>query len=435
MNTHKRLYRSDDPVFAGVCGGLAEYFELDPTLIRILSVILVLAGFGLPIVAYIIAIVLMPKRSGGYPDYIDVKPAPAQAYSASAAPNGTSASVAGVATAPGGPGTAGGPGVPGTAGYASVAAAGAASAMGGRAGAGFAGAPSASAPPTGAPPTGAPTGPSPIGAAGYANPATAPQNPASANTTSGPQGVPYDAPPGGPQGGPHNAPPGPQGGPQGAPQGNPQGGQASSAWSCATPPGRAYTACNPQAYDAVNSADQAADDSPSRHRFRTGIIVGILLVSLGLLALLDTFFDISAKRFWPLILIVIGFVILCTPRKSGWSLARAGHAISIITIGFVLQLWALGIVTTLGLELTLRYLWPVLLVTAGLFVIGSATEKSVFNLFGSLLLSAALLFGIWSFGQIIGPPFNEILDAMSWSAFLASDYYPPVQDSLGLLGR
>jgi hypothetical protein len=136
-----------------------------------------------------------------------------------------------------------------------------------------------------------------------------------------------------------------------------------------------------------------------------------------------------------LILIAIGFVVLCTPRKGGWSLARAGHAISVITIGFVLQLWALDVIATLALELTFRYLWPVLLVTVGLFVIGSATEKSVFNLFGSLLFSAALLFGIWNFGQIAGPPFNEMLNAMSWSSFLLLDGYPTIQDSLGLLGR
>jgi hypothetical protein len=262
--------------------------------------------------------------------------------------------------------------------------------------------------------------PPPFDTTGYANPAAAPQSPASANTESGSQGAPYGAPPGNFR----NAPPG-------ASRSDP----ASSTWSCATPPGRAYTACNPQAYDAVNPADQTTDESPSQHRFRTGIILGILLVSFGLLALLDTFFDISAKRFWPLILIIIGFVILCTPRKGGWSLARAGHAISVITIGFALQLWTLGVVTTLTLELTLRYLWPVLLVTAGLFVIGSATDKNVFNLFGSLLFSAALLFGIWNFGQIAGPPFTEMLNAMTWSAFLPSDCCPVIQGSLGLPGR
>jgi len=58
----KKLYRStDNKIIAGVCGGLADYFGLDATLIRIVWVLLVLlAGTG--ILAYIIAWILMPIR-------------------------------------------------------------------------------------------------------------------------------------------------------------------------------------------------------------------------------------------------------------------------------------------------------------------------------------------------------------------------------------
>jgi len=61
----KRLYRSNtDKVIGGVCGGLGEYFEIDPVLIRIITVILVL-GTGLALVAYIIGWIIIPKRSEG----------------------------------------------------------------------------------------------------------------------------------------------------------------------------------------------------------------------------------------------------------------------------------------------------------------------------------------------------------------------------------
>ncbi|GAG12223.1 unnamed protein product, partial [marine sediment metagenome] len=41
----KKLYRSEkDSMIAGVCGGIAEYFDVDPTLIRLLTVIFVLLG-------------------------------------------------------------------------------------------------------------------------------------------------------------------------------------------------------------------------------------------------------------------------------------------------------------------------------------------------------------------------------------------------------
>ena len=85
MGNNRRLYKSDDAVFAGVCGGIAEYFEIDATLIRILTVILCLAGFGFPIIIYLFAMIVMPKRAGSYATYIDVEPIPAQTPPASGA--------------------------------------------------------------------------------------------------------------------------------------------------------------------------------------------------------------------------------------------------------------------------------------------------------------------------------------------------------------
>ena len=59
----KRLYRSrNDRMIAGVCGGIGEYFDIDPTLIRILWVtLLFMAGGGL--VAYLIAWIVIPNAS------------------------------------------------------------------------------------------------------------------------------------------------------------------------------------------------------------------------------------------------------------------------------------------------------------------------------------------------------------------------------------
>jgi hypothetical protein len=151
-------------------------------------------------------------------------------------------------------------------------------------------------------------------------------------------------------------------------------------------------------------------------------MLGILLVSVGLLAFLDTLLDVSAWSFWPLIIIVIGFMTLCTPRKEGWSLVRAGHALCIITIGVVLQFWVLDIVTTSVLMLTLYYLWPVLLVVLGLSIIGNATDQGFFNLLGSLLLSSALLFGVWNFGHVgeallFLPSFSLPEEHLPWGGF------------------
>jgi len=57
-----RLYRSEkDKVFEGVCGGLGEYFGIDPVIIRLIWVVLVIFG-GTGILAYIIAIFIIPKK-------------------------------------------------------------------------------------------------------------------------------------------------------------------------------------------------------------------------------------------------------------------------------------------------------------------------------------------------------------------------------------
>ena len=57
----KKLYRSKkDRVFAGVCGGIGEYLGVDPTVIRLLAVILGFTGSG--VLAYIVAAILIPEN-------------------------------------------------------------------------------------------------------------------------------------------------------------------------------------------------------------------------------------------------------------------------------------------------------------------------------------------------------------------------------------
>ena len=60
----KRLYLASgrNAKVLGVCGGLAEYFNVDPTLVRLAWVVFTLLSFGVGIIAYILAYALMPKR-------------------------------------------------------------------------------------------------------------------------------------------------------------------------------------------------------------------------------------------------------------------------------------------------------------------------------------------------------------------------------------
>ncbi len=57
----KRLYRSrNDRMLAGVCGGLAKYFNLDPVLVRVLTVLAFFVSFFMALLAYIIMAVVVP---------------------------------------------------------------------------------------------------------------------------------------------------------------------------------------------------------------------------------------------------------------------------------------------------------------------------------------------------------------------------------------
>jgi phage shock protein C len=58
----KKFYRSKrDRVIAGVCGGMAEYFDIDPIIVRLIALSLVLSAGG-GIIAYLIAWIAVPKE-------------------------------------------------------------------------------------------------------------------------------------------------------------------------------------------------------------------------------------------------------------------------------------------------------------------------------------------------------------------------------------
>ena len=63
----KKLYRSKtDKKIAGVCGGLAKYLNIDPTIVRLIWAIVVVCG-GAGLLAYLICALVIPEE----PDYIE----------------------------------------------------------------------------------------------------------------------------------------------------------------------------------------------------------------------------------------------------------------------------------------------------------------------------------------------------------------------------
>lgn len=63
----KKLYKSNtNKIFAGVIGGIGEYFDVDPVLLRILWLLILVATGVFPgLLAYLIAIFIVPKKPAG----------------------------------------------------------------------------------------------------------------------------------------------------------------------------------------------------------------------------------------------------------------------------------------------------------------------------------------------------------------------------------
>lgn len=61
----KRLVRVENGMLAGVCGGLAQYIGIDPTIVRLVwAIVTLFTGVALGIIIYIICAVVIPKDDG-----------------------------------------------------------------------------------------------------------------------------------------------------------------------------------------------------------------------------------------------------------------------------------------------------------------------------------------------------------------------------------
>lgn len=64
MDRDKKIYRSgSDRMLCGVCGGLGEYFGIDPTIIRLIWALLACNGSG--IIVYLLAAIIIPQELPG----------------------------------------------------------------------------------------------------------------------------------------------------------------------------------------------------------------------------------------------------------------------------------------------------------------------------------------------------------------------------------
>jgi phage shock protein PspC (stress-responsive transcriptional regulator) len=59
----KKLYRSKkERMIGGVCGGIGEFLEIDPTIVRVIWAFLTILSIGVGIIAYILAWIIIPEK-------------------------------------------------------------------------------------------------------------------------------------------------------------------------------------------------------------------------------------------------------------------------------------------------------------------------------------------------------------------------------------
>jgi len=136
---------------------------------------------------------------------------------------------------------------------------------------------------------------------------------------------------------------------------------------------------------------------PDAPRRRGGIGAGLVLIVLGLTLLAAQFIPgVSWGELWPLIIVALGFGQMVTP---GWGdergIMRVMDGIGTMLIGFVLLGNTLGYIEW-SVWLVLLTLWPVLLIAAGIAIIGKGIGQQWLRAVAPLVIWAALAVAVAS---------------------------------------
>lgn len=130
---------------------------------------------------------------------------------------------------------------------------------------------------------------------------------------------------------------------------------------------------------------------------RRGMTLGIVLVLLGVgLLIAQLLPGARLVTMWPLILVVVGVVEAFTPDREGyWGVERFFDGLVTVAFGLVFLAITLGLVGW-SVWMSIFSLWPVLLIAAGLGIIGKASHQSWIRALGSLVVIAALGYAVAS---------------------------------------
>lgn len=344
MVPEKKLYRSRDSLLGGVCKGIAEYFNIDPIVVQIITVVLTIATAGMAGIAYIALWIIMPLM----PD--PNAPVDVHAHEVHSDTYGQVDYGMGRQTE--------------------------ATAASGTSSAGDSYVGCAHTPPE--PP--------------FTSSSTSPP-PASAHTEAHEVAQAYAT-----------ASPVERGGsPEAAPKGEPgyasqsqtsyQGTQQGSTASQAAYQGASQ---NPMPPQGVARADST--------RVSGGALwFGFILLFIGITALLSFFVEgVQWWQFWPLIFVISGIGHMVVPDKKGRRMDRFVNGLTSFSFGVAALPFSLGLIALSSLIPIFTNLWPLLVIMCGLFVLGGAMKAPIITLLGGLCFVAFCVIAIGWFA-VPGP--------------------------------
>lgn len=179
----------------------------------------------------------------------------------------------------------------------------------------------------------------------------------------------------------------------------------------ATPP-------EPQAANAV-----ATEAAPVRTRRSPAIWWGAVLVLGGVVLLVSQFVPgIELWRYWPLIIIAFGIRAMFGPGHGGWTIRHLGEGLSTIAFGLVFLGQMVGYLNW-DVWLNILRLWPLLLVSLGLEIVGKGLKSEWVRAFSSVVIIGGLAYGALVMTSTAGWPLS-IMPAGESQAFDLSAALP-----------
>ena len=139
----------------------------------------------------------------------------------------------------------------------------------------------------------------------------------------------------------------------------------------------------------------SAGEGPDYRRHRDGggaLWIGLVLVVFGIAVLVGQALPgVSFWMLWPLIIVAAGVIQAVTPGREGWNVNRLFDGLVSIAFGLVLLGNTTGVI---GWEVWWRFiwLWPILLIAAGIGIIARAVGQRWIGIIGSVLVILALGF-------------------------------------------